>query len=163
MATEDPPYPPPLSTGDSLKNLEDKEFANQCASWHTPTSHRQLCYTQQICTQHFRDRPVTLRFVQNRILSLTKRRREEEAPWIDVVKEWKPSVIVLNRGMHFVALPRFLDELEVTMRGLRAIAPDALVVYRNTPMGEEGIGSRFRNTSNANEKRENGGSLFRRH
>lgn len=57
---------------------------------------------------------------------------------MDVVKQWKPSVIVLNRGIHFVALPQFLDELEGTMQGLRAIAPDALVVYRNTPMGKDG-------------------------
>ena len=73
---------------------------------------------------------------------------------MDVVKEWKPSVIVLNRGMHFVALPQFLDELEGTMRELRAIAPDALVVYRNTPMGKEGIGAMVQNTSNAKFHRE---------
>ncbi|CAI5462591.1 unnamed protein product [Closterium sp. Yama58-4] len=45
------------------------------------------------------------------------------------------SVLILNRGSHFVEDDKFIQQLNETLTKVRAAAPDLLIIYRSTPPG----------------------------
>ncbi|GJP70025.1 hypothetical protein CLOP_g1018 [Closterium sp. NIES-67] len=55
-------------------------------------------------------------------------------PWFDQVNS-NISVLILNRGTHFVEDERFIPQLNETLTKVRAAAPDLLIIYRSTPPG----------------------------
>ena len=89
-----------------------------------------------MCGDLFPTNPVAIRFVLNRVLSLTRKPLEEEVPRVTMLEEWSPTHVVLNRGLFYTADDEFVGQLEETMDFLATAIPKALVMYRNSAPGE---------------------------
>ena len=89
-----------------------------------------------MCGDVFPTNPVAIRFVLNRVLSLTRTPLEEEVPWVTMLGEWKPTHVVLNRGLFYTLDNEFVGQLKETMEFLSTTIPKALVVYRSTAPGQ---------------------------
>lgn len=114
------------------------------------TGHR-VCGEEAFFTEHLplgdarRVEPATLLFVPNFNLTL---RGEYEAydgpdpahsvqPWLHLVTN--NTVLILNRGAHYTPTPRLLVDLADTFARVRAHAPGAGIIFRNTPTGHMNV------------------------
>jgi len=85
---------------------------------------------------HFR-----LSFIRNYYLSLHRTAARSngtgvvQQPWIPFLEQHRDSIVVLNRGAHFVEDTQFAAELRRTFAYLRNHHADAQIIYRDTPMG----------------------------
>ena len=61
---------------------------------------------------------------------------DEEVPWVTMLEEWKPTHVVLNRGLFYTLDDEFVGQLEETMELLATALPKALVMYRSTAPGQ---------------------------
>lgn len=62
-------------------------------------------------------------------------RGAKEQFWGEDLEKEKPSVVILNRGAHYVKNGRFVAELESTLQQIRNLAGGAMVVFRSTTTG----------------------------
>ena len=53
-----------------------------------------------------------------------------------MLEEWKPTHVVLNRGLFYTIDEEFVGQLEETMEFLATALPKALVMYRSTAPGQ---------------------------
>lgn len=113
----------------------DDLFPNSCPHWHKKSS-RKACFGYTRCGDLFPTNPVAIRFVLNRVLSLTRKSLEEEMQWVTMLEEWSPTHVVLNRGLFYTVDDEFVGHLEETMDFLATTIPKALVMYRNSAPGE---------------------------
>ena len=109
-------------------------FPESCPQWHKKSS-RKACFGFTLCADVFPTNPVAVRFVLNRVLSLTRKIMEEEVPWVTMLGEWKPTHVVLNRGLFYTIDDEFVGQLEETMELLATALPKALVMYRSSAPG----------------------------
>lgn len=83
------------------------------------------------------EKPVEIRYCFNRGLTLTEIPLDGEAPWILKLNEWKPSILVLNRGAHYRSDEIFEPDVKNALYYVREKLPHALVIWRNTPPGHD--------------------------
>ncbi|CAI6006082.1 unnamed protein product [Closterium sp. NIES-64] len=55
--------------------------------------------------------------------------------WMDEIAAQGVSVVVMNRGAHFIADEQFERQMKSTLLALRKSYPDLLIIVRNTPAG----------------------------
>lgn len=55
--------------------------------------------------------------------------------WLAHLASWNASIIILNKGLEPRLTPKYLETLNFTLTRLREVAPDALVLWRNTWRG----------------------------
>ena len=85
---------------------------------------------------HFR-----LSFIRNYYLSLTRKANRSngtgvvQQPWVPFLEQHRNSIVILNRGAHYVDDGPFAAELRDTFVYLRKHHADALIIYRDTPIG----------------------------
>jgi len=86
---------------------------------------------------------ATVRYLRNDYLELSAATRDAVLDGVPRQLElfrWLPlltndSVVVMNRGAHFVQTPAVLAELRRTLAEVRRVVPGALLVFRSTPPG----------------------------
>ena len=115
--------------------------------YEVPHSQWDGCSGHLIC-----DGEASLRYVRNDYLTLRPPFTPEEQaewdatsrlpwdrthylPWLHLVTN--NTLLVLNRGAHWIATPQTILELGKTLSGVRERAPGAGVVFRNTPRGHD--------------------------
>ena len=129
----------------------------------TPLGHSQFdpCPGHAICgveaeatadlPQHHPDKvlPTSLTFIRSDDLALTVAEDPKEIhvnwhrPWLPLVRN--SSVLLMNRGAHFVDTGLVVEELETVLTHVLETFPGALIVFRNTVGGVENLtGTRTR-------------------
>lgn len=118
------------------------------ANPETAPSTRLLCTNYFICGKHWGQGALLMHFARSLHLGKlypNSSAQEQlfgslldvpELAWGREAKRYKGSVILLNRGAHFVPSGEgFEAQLNYTLRELRKLLPEALIVFRSTPAG----------------------------
>lgn len=96
-----------------------------------------LCANYMVCGNTVEQGGVRVHFALSQYLGgvneSTKGPREQA--WGEDLVEFEASVVVLNRGAHFVRNTRFSAELEATTKLVREKVPNALIIFRATAAG----------------------------
>ncbi|CAI5494697.1 unnamed protein product [Closterium sp. Naga37s-1] len=58
--------------------------------------------------------------------------------WMDEIAAQNVSMVVMNRGAHYISDDRFERQLQSTLLALRQAHPELLIIARNTPAGHPG-------------------------
>jgi hypothetical protein len=66
-----------------------------------------------------------------------------ECEWINRIDYLNASLIIMNRGAHFMPTKTVLTELNQTLQYLQQHFPNVSIIYRNTPHGHEGVSKTF--------------------
>jgi hypothetical protein len=64
-------------------------------------------------------------------------------PWFHELRRVKASLLVLNRGAHFVNTNDTIAELNVTMHAITTTYPNMSIVWRTTPPGHKDVSETF--------------------
>ncbi|KAG2174231.1 hypothetical protein INT43_004252 [Umbelopsis isabellina] len=106
-----------------------------------------VCYGELNCKDHtLCSGPETrLRYLRNDLLSVVRKNPETtegkphmrvvQWPWITSNIVDKFPVLILNRGGSYVPDDEFRDQLIETMKNIRNVKLDHLIIYRSTPIG----------------------------
>lgn len=115
-----------------------------------------ICHEEAYFTEHLplgdprKVLPATLAFAPNFNLTLL---REGEvfagSDYVHTVQPWlhrvtNHTLLIMNRGAHWAPTATLLAELADTFAAVRARAPAATVVWRNTPVGHMNVTHYFR-------------------
>lgn len=89
------------------------------------------CVSFTTCGDHFPSSRVTIYSCFNIFLSVNQIPMSHLAPWAELMKRYKPSIVVLNRGTHYCGDYQFSRGIFHAMKYIREIQPHALVIYRS--------------------------------
>ncbi|CAI5989607.1 unnamed protein product [Closterium sp. NIES-64] len=64
--------------------------------------------------------------------------RSFDESWMDEIAAQNVSMVVINRGAHYIEDERFERQLQSTLLALRQAHPELLIIARNTPAGHPG-------------------------
>ncbi|CAI5472652.1 unnamed protein product [Closterium sp. Yama58-4] len=102
-----------------------------------------LCHRKPhiVCSDHVPG-GFTFRVVHNNLLSPDSAGGGKfNQRWLRHLSEWNTSIIVLNKGFEKRPTPKYLSTLRASLAKLREVAPDVLLVWRNTWRGHPDCGN----------------------
>jgi len=137
-----------LFVGDSLSQTFYQSFMNKMykdGDLSCAICNERFCdgsvLTKIPCSQREPDKQPHAVFVRNDRLSYNSRIRTSkeqnfyEYPWKHILHRYNISLIVMNRGAHFVGTSDLLRDLSSLFRKLAQEHPNIDIIWRNTPYG----------------------------
>eukprot|EP00271_Cylindrocystis_brebissonii_P005275 TRINITY_DN17235_c0_g1_i1.p1 TRINITY_DN17235_c0_g1~~TRINITY_DN17235_c0_g1_i1.p1 ORF type:complete len:830 (-),score=50.50 TRINITY_DN17235_c0_g1_i1:449-2938(-) len=104
-------------------------------AWDVGTRFK-LCLGYSVCNDVWgEDDAVQFRFCFNKQLSLTRVPLNSEAPWVLMLTEWKPDIVILNSGAHYRSDDLYESGTRASLWYIRSKLPKSLIMWRNTPPG----------------------------
>ncbi|CAI5962553.1 unnamed protein product [Closterium sp. NIES-64] len=132
---------------------QEEDSAKPRVQWGEPTAYCQRyqnatkkkdprCWTLHLCA----DLGFSVRvfFVRDYYLNSTEDvndfllDRSFDESWMDEIAAQNVSMVVINRGAHYIEDERFERQLQSTLLALRQAHPELLIIARNTPAGHPG-------------------------
>eukprot|EP00271_Cylindrocystis_brebissonii_P005714 TRINITY_DN1791_c0_g1_i3.p1 TRINITY_DN1791_c0_g1~~TRINITY_DN1791_c0_g1_i3.p1 ORF type:complete len:222 (+),score=12.64 TRINITY_DN1791_c0_g1_i3:730-1395(+) len=90
---------------------------------------------QNVCVDVFPTAPLVFRFCYNRDIGLGMLPNEREMPWASKLKEWGPSIVILNTGLHLRDEAHFMRSAKNALWFVRDLLPSALIIWRTSAAG----------------------------
>ena len=129
-----------MMVGDSLQ--EEFHFSLLAATW-TYDSHDEQCNPAPIRTINCKGHSFRISFYRNDYLTLTTTNTDTEHAWANQLEKENTTILIMNRGAHYIADDEFMSSLRSTMTYLRKYHRNIQIYYRSTAAGHLDFNSRF--------------------